>query len=609
MDLSQFSTDDLKAMQSGDLAKVSTQGLLLMHAQAHADARPLANSTPAIHAQAADKVANDAISQDAKPSFLGEIGDQIGNLVAGGVRGAGSIGATVLAPVDAAARAVNGGKPISIGGYDLAGQDRRAGMDAGLATLGADASSPAYKVGKITAEIAGTAGAGGAVANVVGRAAPVVAAAAPNLLNAVRTAGMSGGNMLTRAAGGAINGAASAGLVDPSQAGAGAVVGGALPIVVKGAGMAGNALGELLGGPQQTPELAAAIQAARDKGYVIPPTQANPTLANRLLEGLAGKISIAQSASARNAGVTNSLAAQDIGLPAATTITPEALDAVRAKAGEAYAAVAGAGKFNAAGADLPKSAGVVNDYNKLTISPQSTVDASDLVNAWKKANADAGDYFKAYGRSAHPDDKEAANAAAANANAIHDFLTTQMGALEGKTSDQLLNEVAAGRLSIADFVKQTLSANSRAAGAPGAVDALDAARTRIAKTYNVENAMNGATGTVDARKLAKSDYLTGGLKDAADFASRFPKAAQTPEAMGSLPGVSPLDWATSAITPSKLISLLSLGTRPAARSLALSPFIQNRLIQNQGPNALAELLGNPRLAALGYRSAPTSADR
>ena len=49
----------------------------------------------------------------------------------------------------------------------------------------------------------------------------------------------------------------------------------------------------------------AAIQAARSQGYVIPPTQANPTLGNRLLEGMAGKLTTAQNASAANQGVTN----------------------------------------------------------------------------------------------------------------------------------------------------------------------------------------------------------------------------------------------------------------------------------------------------------------
>lgn len=197
------------------------------------------------------RVDGDQISQGAKagPSFMGEIGQQVANLGAGAVRGAGSIGATLLIPVDAAARAVNGGQPISVGGYDIAGQDRRAGMDAGLTTMGADTESPAFKVGKLGGEIAGTAGAGGVIAN-LGARVPVIAAAAPNLLTAIRTGGMTAGNAtgatnaLVRVAGGAINGGVSAGMVDPSQAAGGALVGGTLPVATKVAGVAGTALSD-----------------------------------------------------------------------------------------------------------------------------------------------------------------------------------------------------------------------------------------------------------------------------------------------------------------------------------------------------------------------------
>jgi len=221
-------------------------------AKAYQAARGVSPSAPITpqHDAIAARVNGDAISRDAQggPSFLSEVGNQIGNLVAGGVRGAGSIGATALSPVDAAVRAANGGKPISVGGYDIAGHDRRAGMDQGLQAMGADTNSPAFRVGKVGSELAGTAGAGGAVANLLGRA-PAVAAVAPNLLTAIRTSGMSGGatsgaaNLLTRATGGAIAGGTSAGMVDPEQAAQGAEVGGALPVAAKVAGVAGKAVG------------------------------------------------------------------------------------------------------------------------------------------------------------------------------------------------------------------------------------------------------------------------------------------------------------------------------------------------------------------------------
>jgi hypothetical protein len=239
MDLSQFSTDDLKALQTGDLSKVSTAGLQLLHTQARA------------HEAAAAQTENSQLTKDMRegPSFLGSLGEQVGNLAAGAVRGAGSIGATILYPIDKATDLIKGDRGPTMSGM-VTGQQplsrneqRRQDMDAALGALGADTQSPAYKVGKVGAEIAGTAGAGGALANIAGKV-PAIAAAAPNLLAAVRSGGMVGGNMLARTAGGAINGGISAGLVDPSQAGAGAVVGGALPGAIKVAGAAGNAIGQ-----------------------------------------------------------------------------------------------------------------------------------------------------------------------------------------------------------------------------------------------------------------------------------------------------------------------------------------------------------------------------
>lgn len=169
------------------------------------------------------------------PSSLDNIKQGAGNFVAGAVRGAGSIGATLLAPVDMAKDALDG-KGLSL----ASNRQRRADMDATLKDFGADPNSVLYKTGKLTGEIAGTAGAGGLVAN----GARALGASAP-LADAIASGGLStSGNALTRVAGGAISGAATAGAVDPSQAGAGTVIGGALPGVVKVAGVAGNALSD-----------------------------------------------------------------------------------------------------------------------------------------------------------------------------------------------------------------------------------------------------------------------------------------------------------------------------------------------------------------------------
>lgn len=165
-----------------------------------------------------------------------KVGQQIGNVVGGLVRGAGSIGATILAPRDA----LEGFIARQMGAPELAPQDRRTAMDAGLSQMGVQTDSLGFKGGKLAGEVAGTAGAGGVVANGLTRLLP--AGQGAGLIQAIRSGGLSapGANLLTRAIGGSISGAATAGLANPEDAGMGAVFGGALPVAVKGVGVAGD---------------------------------------------------------------------------------------------------------------------------------------------------------------------------------------------------------------------------------------------------------------------------------------------------------------------------------------------------------------------------------
>lgn len=514
-----------------------------------------------------------------------------GDLAAGAVRGAGSIGATLLAPIDAAARALNDGKPVNVGGYDIVGQDRRAGMDAGLREMGANPDSLAFKTGKLGAEVAGTMGAGGAVSKALS-AIPGVAARAPAALDAIRTAGFSAGGktgaagLATRMVGGGVAGGSSAGLVNPDDAAAGVMIGAALPPALQLAGKGGQAVGRVLRGPEQTPELKAAVEQARALGYVIPPTQAKPTLANRVIEGFSGKITTAQNASAKNQAVTNRVAAQAIGLPADTKLTPDTLKSIRDAAGQAYDAIGQAGTvtpgkayataldaieapFKQAAQGFPgaKPSPVIDLVESLR-SPQ--FDASSAIAKIKELRSAADDAFRA-GNS------DVGRASRAGAKALEDALESHL--------------------------QQT--------GATDLLKNFRDARQLIAKTYTVEKALNPTSGSVDARKLAadlkKGKPLTGELKQAAEFGAQFPKAAQPVEGMGSLPQTSPLDWAVSgslSAAMSNPLAMAMVAARPAARALALSGPVQNRLAQQ--PNALAALLSRDEIPQFLLRSAPVA---
>lgn len=530
----------------------------------------------------------EAAAPSQEPSIGQAIKQQVGNVAAGLVRGAGSLGATLLTPLDYAART------LGIQNDFIGRTDRRQAMDEALSSLGADTNSLAYKGGKLGAEVAGTLGVGGALGAVA------KAAGMTRIGNALATSGMTtgtdlaGANALARAAdmgvrmvGGAATGGAAAGLVNPDDALTGVVVGAAMPPIAKGIGEIGNGTGRVLRGPEQPADLAASIAAARNTGYVIPPSQARPSLINRGLEGFSGKVTTAQNASAKNQVITNELSARAVGLPADTKITPDVLKAVRDSAGQAYEAIGKSGTItpgqnysaalDAIEAPFKKAAqgfpgakpSPVLDLVESLRSP--SFDAASAVEKIKALRTAADDSF----RTGNTDLARASRSgAAALENAIEEHLQ-QSGS--------------------SDLLRQFRDA-----------------RQLIAKTYSVEKALNPTTGAVDARKLAnqltRGKPLSGELKDAADFAARFPKAAQTVEAMGSLPQTSPLDWALggslSAATANPL-AMASVLARPAARSVVLSPVVQDRLIQSQ-PNAL-QLLTNPELRQLAYRAAPVAA--
>lgn len=212
-----------------------------------------------------DPVANAPWSADqlVKPGDTKDGGfvQGIGNLAAGAVRGAGSIGATLLWPIDKAADMAIGDRGPTLSGLITGDQpvsrneERRQAIDAALQGFGAQPDSSLYKVGKVGGEIAGTLGVGGAAANVLTRTLPGVATAIPAVVNAVRSGGFmtsgplpvapisAGANVAARMIGGAGTGAVASTLVNPDEALTGAIIGGSVPPVLQVAGKLGNAVG------------------------------------------------------------------------------------------------------------------------------------------------------------------------------------------------------------------------------------------------------------------------------------------------------------------------------------------------------------------------------
>lgn len=333
--------------------------------------------------------------------------------------------------------------------------------------------------------------------------------------------------------------------------GVGTALGGAIPAVGQVANM--------LRGKGPNPQMVESITKARELGYVIPPTQANPSILNRFMEGVAGKISTAQNASARNQEITNKLAAKSLGLADDAVITPQVLTDLRTTAGNAYTNLGLSGQVIADKSYINALDDIAKPYivaaKGFPNSPPSPVlnlveslkspsfDASAAIEKVKQLRTAADDAF----RSGNSDIGQASKkAAAAIENALENHLSkTNQGDLLNKFRD---------------------------------------ARQLIAKTYSIEKAANTTTGTIDAKKLAsqlqRGKPLSGELKSIAQFSQAFPKASQATEAMGSLPQLSPLDYAAGLIggVSTGGVGAGAILARPALRAAALSAPVQNRLI-------------------------------
>lgn len=231
-------------------------------------------------------------------------GSAAGDLLAGAVRGAGSIGATLLAPLDTLARASGADNALFGPQGSLLGRtDRREAMTGALQDMGADPQSLAFKGGQLGAEVAGTLGVGGGL----GRLA-TMAGAAPRLAAALSSSGMStgsapaaglaarAGDLLLRSGAGATVGGASAGLVNPESMGIGAAIGAALPPALQGLGAAGRMIGQTATGVRAAVSDAGARDAALRR--VLDATSQAPVAPAQLAQGAGG---IPLSAAARSA--------------------------------------------------------------------------------------------------------------------------------------------------------------------------------------------------------------------------------------------------------------------------------------------------------------------
>lgn len=384
-----------------------------------------------------------------------------------------------------------------------------------------------------------------------------------------------------------------------------------------------------------------AATSAMSKGYILPPTQVNPSAMNRLVEGWAGKWNLSQEASTKNQPITNNLAKSAIGLKRDAPLDIATLDEVRVEAGKPYAAIkASEVPINLDEAFAKKIDGLTGDYsaaakrfpdqfkddkilqlrNSLLTDPAmigkeplpgkgvpgifNTLDKAAIeqpgpaiMNTLEQAASEL--HPHGYGKPLSAGDRAAALP-------INELPITSMTPSEAIELVKTLRFRASNRLAGASFenpenralglaersaanaVDSLIERNLTTAGKADLATAYREGRTRIAQTYDIQAALNEATGNVDARKvafLAKKRPFSGALADIAEFGAIGKKVAAPPETFGGHPGINPLDIGLAGVQaasgkPGAALRGIGIATgRPLMAKIGTSEWFQNKFVQ------------------------------
>lgn len=329
--------------------------------------------------------------------------------------------------------------------------------------------------------------------------------------------------------------------------------------------------------PKPTPRQQVAANAAKE-GYATPPSVRGEAGAAGFAEGVGGKLKTGQQAVETNQAVTNRLASRAVGLPEEVPVTIDVLQGIRAQAGQAYEAVRDVGRVftdNRFQRDL--SASVKQFKNAARDFPElAKSEIIDIVEGLRVAEFDAG----------------------AGVDAISLLRNRADVAFRG--GDKALGN---SYRSASKAIEGVLERHLGRGGDPALVDAFRQARQQIAKTYSVQEALQGRiTGEVSATQLAsqlkKGKPLTGDLRAIADFANTFPSVSKL--FVGTAQAFSPLDLAVGAIGGTGAIAAGVLGAGPLA-VLPLAGVVARPLLRK---SALSEVARRSGLGRESVRPTP-----
>lgn len=262
----------------------------------------------------------------------------------------------------------------------------------------------------------------------------------------------------------------------------------------------------------------ATLNKAQDAGYVLPGSAVQPSAVGNAVESFAGKAAMKQEAELKNQQVTNRLVREELTVPAKGIHVPEnapitegLLDKLRNQASEPYRQVA-------------------------ALSPS----AATALQRLRDVRAEAKDQWRHWDMQGVPEAKRQAVALDAKAEMLEKFIERQ----------------------------------ATNVGKPELVPQLRESRTYIAKTYDVERALNVGNGNVDAqiigRALDRGSPLTGNLEVIAKFAEGPGRQFTREASKVPAPGVSALNWPVAAALGAEGAHYFG----PKGAALAAVPFVR-----------------------------------
>lgn len=331
---------------------------------------------------------------------------------------------------------------------------------------------------------------------------------------------------------------------------------------------------------------------AIDEGYSVPPQSAKPSLLNWIMESLPGKQSVGQAASLKNQPVTNNMVKQyftkaGYAIPDEKQLSSTLLQQIRQQAGQKYQAVKNSiksfkpdRKFLRDLRTLDDSWGAASKDFPLITKKGTAI--KDIMDDLRRPDFNMSSTIELV--------KGLRNQASRGLRGQYDPEKYALAMTQRRAAD-----------AIEDLIERRLQGVD-----PNLIPAYKEGRRIIAATYDVGSALNDATGNISAHRLGvlldKGKPLTDELKFIGQFSNQFPKATGRPEAIGSLPMASPLDWygaGGAALISGQPAALAGVAARPAGRAVALSKPYQKAFAMPRESLSLSDLTSIGKISRFG----------